>query len=156
MLPLPITLIELLQNLGQVGIRFYLSGSARAIATFIAVFLVLFLCLQGAQRLNLISAKILDVLGPLMPVSLLVASVTWSLFAAIEIMLVETSLPLSVVARFIAVMLLVAFVISPITILLGVPLCAVHFFFRRIPANVIYLYVPIVMSMECIWYAQIK
>jgi hypothetical protein len=52
-------------------------------------------------------------------------------------------------------MLMVAFVTSPITILLGIPICAIHFLFRRIPANLIYTYVAIVMSLECIWYAHI-
>jgi len=79
--------------------------------------------------------------------------VTWSFFAAIECVLVETPLPALMAARFIAVMLMVAFVISPITILLGI--CAIHFLFRRIPAKLIYTYVAIVMSLECIWYARI-
>jgi hypothetical protein len=155
MFPLPTTLIKLLQSLEQAGIGLYVTGSLRAITTFVVVSLALFTCLQGAQRLNLISADLLEVLGPLMPFSLLVASVTWSFFAAIECVLVETPLPAWMAARFIAVMLMVAFVISPITILLGIPICAIHFLFRRIPANLIYTYIVIVMSLECIWYARI-
>lgn len=155
MFPLPTTLIKLLQSLELAEIGFYLSDSLRAITTFATVSLALFASLEGAQRLNLISDDVLEVLGPLMPFSLLVASVTWSLFAAIECVLVETPLPAWMAARFIAVMLMVAFVISPITILLGIPVCAIHFLFRRIPAKIIYAYVTIVMSLECIWYARI-
>jgi hypothetical protein len=153
MFPLPTKL--LLQHLERAGIRFYLTGSLRAIISFVAVFLMLFLCLESVRRLHLISENVLNMLGPLLPFSLLMASVTWSLFSAIECVLVETPLPAWVVVKFIAVMLMVAFVISPITILLGIPICAVHFLFRRIPASVIYTYVTIVMSLECIWYAQI-
>jgi hypothetical protein len=155
MFPLPTALTELMQQLEQAGIGFYLTGSLRAIISFAAVFSIFFLCLEGARRLHLISENVLDMLGPLAPFSLLLASVTWSLFSAIECVLVETPLPAWVVVKFIAVMLMVAFVISPITILLGIPVCAIHFLFKRIPASVIYTYVTIVMSLECIWYAQI-
>jgi hypothetical protein len=155
MFPLPTALIELLHHLEQLGIGFYLTGSLRAIISFAAVFLVFFAGLQGARRLNLISENVLDVLGPLLPFSLLLASVTWSLFSAIECVVVETPLPVWVIVKFMTVMLMVAFVISPITILLGIPMCAIHFLFRRIPASVIYTYVAVVMSLECIWYAQI-
>lgn len=155
MFPLPTALIALLQSVEQAGLGFYLAGSLRAVISFVAVFAVLFVGLEGARRLKLISEDVLDMLGPLVPFSLLVASVTWSLFSAIECVLVETPLPAWVVVKFITVMLMVAFVISPITILLGIPICAIHFLFKRIPASLIYTYVAVVMSLECIWYAQI-
>jgi hypothetical protein len=155
MFPLPTTLIKLLQSLEQAGVGLYVTGSLRAVTTFAVVSLALFACLQGAQRLSLISADLLELMGPLLPFSLLLASVTWSFFAAVECVLVETPLPAWMAAKFIAVMLMVAFVISPITILLGIPVCAVHFLFKRIPANLIYTYIVVVMSLECIWYARI-
>ena len=155
MFPLPATLIELLQSLELAGLGFYLSDSLRAITTFATVSLALFANLEGAQRLNLISDDVLEVLGPLMPFSLLVASVIWSLFATIECVLVETPLPAWMAAKFIAVMLMVAFVISPITILLGIPICSIVF---SLQANSCKRHIRLRhhrMSLECIWYARI-
>lgn len=79
MFPLPTTLIKVLQGLEQAGIGLYVIGSLRAITTFAAVALAIFACLESAQRVSLISDHVLDLLGPLMPFSLLVASATWSL-----------------------------------------------------------------------------
>ena len=105
------TLIRLSEDLEQTATGSFLEGLLRAIITFSVVAFAIFVCLRGARRLKLISPDILDILGPLLPFSLLVASISWSFFATIESVLVESSLPPWVVVRFMAIMLMVG--VSP-------------------------------------------
>jgi hypothetical protein len=141
------------------ALHFYFFGSLRVTITFAMVFTALILFMQCARRLNLFSANTFQVLGPAIPFSLLVASVTWSFVAAIEYAAVEDAMPAWMIIRVIALMPMVpmvALVMSPITILLGIPTGAVYFLSsKKIPPGVIYLYVAVVMSLECIWYAKI-
>src|ERR1700745_1924191 len=124
----------------QDGLQFYLINSLTVIITFSAVFLTLFLLTLCARARNWFSAQVFEALGPALPFSLLVASVVWSVFAASEVIL-EGGLPAWAFVRGVAVVLMVALVGSPITILLGIPMCAFYFLFgRRIPAEVIYIY----------------
>jgi hypothetical protein len=142
--------------MSKTEIPFYVIGSLRALVTFAVVAVALFLGFQFARRFNLLSMTVLQVMGPALPFSLLVASVTWSIFAAIELAITEEGLSAWMVVRGFPVMLMVAFVASPITILIGIPTCAIYFLSRRrVPPGVVYLYVVVVMALECVWYANV-